>query len=148
MPEPPIGPVAVLGADDFAVRRGHRYGTVMVDLDTRKPVDLIDGRDGEDPAVWLAARPGSTATSKTDPSITRRPRQSPDFDADGVDECHRRDPVERSVGPLGYRWGQARARSTVDQADFPAMRSVAVSRAASALLELRAEAWGSPSIAS
>ncbi|MEU6267790.1 hypothetical protein [Saccharopolyspora shandongensis] len=56
MPEPPIGPVAVLDADDFAVRRGHRYGTVMVDLDTRKPVDLIDGRDGADPAVWLAAR--------------------------------------------------------------------------------------------
>lgn len=56
--EPPIGQVAVLGVDDFAFRRGRKYGTVMVDMTTRRPIDMIDSRDGDALAAWLGAHPG------------------------------------------------------------------------------------------
>ena len=43
--------------DDFAVRRGHRYGSIMIDLETGRPVDMVEGRDGEVLAAWLRVRP-------------------------------------------------------------------------------------------
>ena len=58
LPDPPIGSVTVLGVDEFAVRRGRNYGTVLVDLDNGNRVDVLDGRAAGDFADWLRAHPG------------------------------------------------------------------------------------------
>lgn len=57
LPEPAIGPVPVLGVDDFAFRKGRHYGTVLIDMATHRPVDIFDGRDGTDLAAWLRRHP-------------------------------------------------------------------------------------------
>lgn len=47
----------VVGVDEFAFRKGHRYGTILVDLEKRKPVDLLPNRDADTVARWLHAHP-------------------------------------------------------------------------------------------
>jgi transposase len=48
----------VLGVDDFAIRRGQNYGTVIIDCESGAPLDLLEGRDAQPFADWLSDHPG------------------------------------------------------------------------------------------
>lgn len=56
-PEKETNTPRVLGIDDWAKRKGQSYGTILVDLEAHKPVDLLADRSAELVAEWLRTQP-------------------------------------------------------------------------------------------
>ena len=48
----------VLGVDEFALRRGCTYATILVDLERRRPVDILEGKQAQPLTQWLQDHPG------------------------------------------------------------------------------------------
>jgi Transposase/zinc-finger of transposase IS204/IS1001/IS1096/IS1165 len=63
--------VRVLGIDDFAFRRGARYGTILVDLERRKVVDLLPERSQEGLVAWLRQHSGMEMATRNRSNIYR-----------------------------------------------------------------------------
>ena len=54
----------VIGIDDFAFRRGQTYGTIVCDLERRKPVTLLPDRALETSRAWLARHPSISVVAR------------------------------------------------------------------------------------
>lgn len=50
-------PPRYVGVDDWAMRKGQRYGTILIDLERGRVIDLLPGRDGVALKVWLKEHP-------------------------------------------------------------------------------------------
>lgn len=57
-PLPPMATPRVLGLDDWALRKGQRYGTILVDHEREHIVDLLPDRTPQRVSDWLRAHPG------------------------------------------------------------------------------------------
>jgi transposase len=57
-------PVRILGVDDFAWKRGQRYGTIVCDLERRRIIDLLSSREAGTVQVWLATHSEITVISR------------------------------------------------------------------------------------
>lgn len=60
----PGPPPRVVGIDDWAWRKGRRYGTIVVDLERGDVIDLLPERDSDTVAAWLKAHPGIEVISR------------------------------------------------------------------------------------
>lgn len=58
MPDPAVDEAPrVLGVDEFALRKGHSYGTLLVDVEARRPVDILDERSSDAFAACVSGPP-------------------------------------------------------------------------------------------
>ena len=64
IPDAPKTEVTRLGIDDFALRRADSYGTILVNLETRRPLDLLPDRTAEAVKPWLASHPDIQLVSR------------------------------------------------------------------------------------
>lgn len=63
-PEPAPSPVRVVGMDDWALRKGQQYGTILVDLEQGRPIELLGSREAEAVTAWLQAHPEIEVVSR------------------------------------------------------------------------------------
>lgn len=63
-PVPTGDPLSVLGVDDWAWRKGQRYGTILCDLERHQVVDLLPERSADTLAFWLKIHPGISLISR------------------------------------------------------------------------------------
>jgi transposase len=64
LPDAPVEPPRVVSLDEWARRRGHRYGTLICDLERHRRLDLLPDRDTASVAAWLKRYPSIEIVSR------------------------------------------------------------------------------------
>lgn len=64
LPDVSESSVVYLGIDDFAFRRGYRFGTILVNLESHRVVDLLPDRLAETAAQWMYQQPDLAVVSR------------------------------------------------------------------------------------
>ena len=75
LPDPSFPLVRIVGVDDWAKRKGQRYGTILVDLEQSKVIDLLQDRTADTLTDWLHQHPSIEIVSRD-----RSPRTRMAFD--------------------------------------------------------------------
>jgi transposase len=57
LPTEPVEQVPQIGIDDFSFRRGRKFGTIVVDLQTHKVLDVLPDRTADTSATWMQEHP-------------------------------------------------------------------------------------------
>jgi transposase len=64
LPDGACGSVVFVGIDDFSFRRGYRFGTILVNLESHRVVDLLPDRQAETAARWMYQQPDLAVVSR------------------------------------------------------------------------------------
>src|SRR5580698_4346112 len=65
--EPVSSEVRVIGVDEWAWGKGQTFGTILVDLERGRVVDVLAESSADALAAWLTAHPGVTTISRDRP---------------------------------------------------------------------------------
>nr|WP_306314015.1 transposase [Streptomyces hydrogenans] len=110
--EPEVPAPRVVGVDEYATRKGRHYGTVLVDVEARRPVDLLPDREGSSPAAWFADRPGvevvcrdrRRSLPRAPPPVHRRPSRSRTGGTSGTTSARPPSRASPSTVAASARW--------------------------------------------
>jgi transposase len=69
LPDGARASVVYLGIDDFAFRRGYEFGTILVDLESHRPTDLLPDRRAETSSAWMRENPEIQVVSRDRASV-------------------------------------------------------------------------------
>jgi len=112
----------VLGIDDWAKRKGHTYGTILVDLEERRVVDLLPDATSETVETWLKEHPGVEIVSRDrGPEFIKGIRDGAPDAIPVADRWH----LLTNLGDTVQRWLTGKraclraAAGAIDEADSP-----------------------------
>lgn len=57
IPDAPEGATQIIGIDDFAFKKGNTYGTIVVNHETGRPIDLLADREAQTVEQWMREHP-------------------------------------------------------------------------------------------
>ena len=136
---------AILGVDDFAFKRGRTYGTLLVDLQTHRPIDLLAERTAEALSLWLRTHPGVLVISRD--RSTEYARGATDGAPEAVQAADRfhillnlREAVQRALGRIHAELIEQHKASGLSQAPSYKRRRSQTEIAASKVSRLRRQA--------
>ncbi|AGW95725.1 hypothetical protein N234_37305 [Ralstonia pickettii DTP0602] len=102
----------VVGIDDWAIARGHQYGTIIVDLERREPIAVFAGREATAVTAWMRAHPSIEIVARDRSGAYSEAVDIALPAAKQVSDrwhllCNQRDNVERLLYRLGPQLRQA-----------------------------------------
>jgi len=111
----------VVGIDDWAIRRGHHYGTIIVDLERREPIEVLEGREATTVADWLRAHPTIKIVARDRAGAYSEAVETALPSAQQVSDrwhllTNLRDNIERMLQRLGAQMRQAAQQVVVAEA--------------------------------
>ncbi len=109
----------VVGIDDWAIKRGHHYGTIVVDLERREPIAVFAGREAAIVTAWLREHPSIRIVARDRAGAYSEAVHTALPAAKQVSDrwhllCNLRDNVERMLHRLGPQLRQAAHQVVVE----------------------------------
>ncbi|WP_309969110.1 transposase [Variovorax guangxiensis] len=107
-----------MGIDDWAIAKGHHYGTIVVDLERREPIEVFAGREATAVAAWMRANPSIRVIARDRAGAYSEAADIALPAATQVSDrwhllCNLRDNVERMLHRLGPQLRRAAQRVNV-----------------------------------
>lgn len=119
-PDVPARSPRVLGVDDFAFRRSRTYGTILVDVETSTPVDLLADRTSETLAAWLTAHPGAEIVCRDrDSGYSRAVKEAAPEATEVADRWHLLQNLSTAVEKTCHQHRSCLHKYALDDVDAP-----------------------------